>query len=562
MSLISELVPPKITIPNLLQILKKKELILNKNHDIYTINHPLEIIINSNNLNKFIETENGYKNNSFIYIARVGAKFDGHFLADTILKTNNYFIGNPENINLIAQKSNFSDDWTKKIISNKYFIPVNNIEESIGILFEYALNINKSKIHTIAVTGTNGKTSVVQICSQILKLLTNKKNTKIGTLGIEIGEVKLKSSHITTPDYPSFLEILNLSEKNNIQNVIMEATSHGLIENRLGNWKVDTAIFTNLTQDHLDYHGTIEEYKSAKMKLFQNYLKEDGNAVICTNNSDWELFTKISIGSKRKIIGVGHEKYSNYFLKTYQKYFQTTYYLSITDSKSSLTGISGNLKLQDHSNIMENTFFSAPLIGDFQIDNLSCAIGALICEGYTITEISKILKKINNIPGRLEIINKHIKKKNKNPTVLIDYAHTPDALNKVLHICKNVLKNEGQGKLITVFGCGGNRDKLKRPLMGKIASILSDTVVVTSDNPRNEEPNKIIDDIFEGISGNKNCLRELDRKKAIELAIHSGGQFDLILVAGKGHEDYQIIGEKKFPFSDAKIALSVLRKEN
>jgi UDP-N-acetylmuramoyl-L-alanyl-D-glutamate--2,6-diaminopimelate ligase len=562
MSLKYKIEPPKTSIYEVLNSLRKESLLIKNDSSISKNDQFLEIFINSKELDKFIENNNEYKKNSFIYIARVGAKFDGHILAEKVLFSGNFFIGKPENIKLIANKNKYPNEWFLKIISHQNFISVNDIEKSINILLEESFKINNDQFNTIAVTGTNGKTSVVQICSQILELLTKEKNVRIGTLGIQIGEETLDVSHVTTPDYPSLLHILNLSQKNNIQRVIMEATSHGLIENRLGNWKIDTAIFTNLTQDHLDYHGTMENYREAKLKLFSHYLKEDGYAIICTNNLDWEMFVKSASGTKRKLIGVGYEKCSEYFLKTYHFYFESIYYLSITDQRSSLLGVSGTIKLQNQSKNLEKTIFNAPLIGDFQFDNLLCSIGAILCEGYSVNEISKKLINIKNIPGRLEIINANKNQNSKFPTVLVDYAHSPDALEKAIQVCKNVLYHEGRGKLITVFGCGGERDKSKRPIMGKIASTLSDEVIVTSDNPRREEPSKIIDDIFSGIPCNNKCLREIDRKKAIELAIHSGKQFDLILVAGKGHEDYQIIGETKFPFSDAQIALSALREEN
>lgn len=554
--------PPISSICEVLNSLEKENLLIKNDPCIRKNDQSIEICINSKELNKFFENNNEYKKNSFIYIARVGAKFDGHILAEKILSSGNFFIGKIENIQLIAQKNNQPSDWFLKVASHQNFISVNDVEKSIDILFEKLFKINHDQFNTIAVTGTNGKTSVVQICSQILELLTKEKNVRIGTLGVQIGEETLEVSHVTTPDYPSLLHILNLSQKNNIHKIIMEATSHGLIENRLGNWKVDTAIFTNLTQDHLDYHGTMENYRNAKLKLFHYYLKENGFAIICTNNLDWEIFAKTAVGMKRKLIGVGYENCSTYFLKTFSPYFESIYYLSITDQKSSLLGVSGTLKLQNQLTTLEKTVFYAPLIGDFQFDNLLCAMGVAFSEGFSIHEISQKLINIKNIPGRLEIINLNKNQKNKFPTVLVDYAHSPDALEKAIQVCNNILSQEGQGKLITVFGCGGERDKSKRPIMGKIASTLSDRVIITSDNPRREEPSKIIDDIFTGITNKDKCLREVDRKKAIELAIHSGKQFDLILVAGKGHEDYQIIGETKFPFSDAQIALSVLREEN
>jgi UDP-N-acetylmuramoyl-L-alanyl-D-glutamate--2,6-diaminopimelate ligase len=192
-----------------------------------------------------------------------------------------------------------------------------------------------------------------------------------------------------------------------------------------------------------------------------------------------------------------------------------------------------------------------------------CAIAAILSFGFSLQEIvQKALKGVLPIPGRLERVEPqgpHIHKLRNLPTVLIDYAHTPDALEKAIKICKLILAQRQQGKLLTVFGCGGDRDKDKRPLMGKLACELSDVVIVTSDNPRSEDPLKIIEEIC--VVDAAHCFREADRKKAIELAIKLGKKFDLILIAGKGHEDYQIIGDLKYPFSDAKIASQALFKE-
>lgn len=553
---------PSCTLENAIHVLKNEDLLV---YDIPINNKlksPLDIIINSNELKKFKVNDDLLKEESFIYIARVGKKFDGHSLIEKILSSKNYFIGNEENVFDLAKKNNYSEDLLLKIINNPYFIKVKNTEKSINLLFEKCYQINNEHFNTIAVTGTNGKTSVVQICSQIFELLTAKSCLRIGTLGLQIGEYSMESSHVTTPDYPALLSIINLCQKINIDKIVMEATSHGLLEKRLGNWKVNTAIFTNLTQDHLDYHGTMDNYRNAKLKLFDEYLNKSGCAIICTNNFDWEFFAKHAAGNKRTLIGVGNENISKSFFSTFKNLYKSLLYLSITDQKSSLKGISGTLILRDCHKIIESEYFSAPIIGNFQFDNIMCSIAAMINDGFKISEISKKLANIKNIPGRLEIIKHKTEIDNKFPTVLVDYAHSPDALEKAILVCKNILSLEGRGKLITVFGCGGDRDKTKRPIMGKIASTLSDKVIVTSDNPRKEDPGKIIDDIFTGINSNNNCFRESDRKKAIEFAIQSAEQFDLILVAGKGHEDYQIIGETKYPFSDSQIALSILSKEN
>ncbi len=539
-----------------LEILNKITNKKNSNHQIEN----LEVIINSKQLHKYKKNSNTYLENSFVYFARVGNKFDGNSLVEEIINSKNFFISTKKNISTYAIKNKLSDEYINRIMSSQYFLTVDNIEESLNKALEIIYNFKKDYLHTIAVTGTNGKTSTVQICSQLYENPSNDNSLRIGTLGLQIKEQVIESSHVTTPDYPSFLQILNYCYKNNISQIIMETTSHGLEENRINNWAVDIAVFTNLTQDHLDFHGTMEAYRNAKLKLFTTHLKTSGCAIICLNNEEWPYFCEASISPSRTLIAIGLPEQAKNIFKKYNNQFKKIYSLEIHESKSTLSGITAIINYKDSDNIISEFKFETPLIGEFQLYNILCAIAAMIYKGFSPEKIAQNLLTLKNIPGRLEVIKSQHSK--KFPTVLIDYAHSPDALEKAILVCKEILVKENKGKLVTVFGCGGDRDKTKRALMGEIAAKLSDRVIVTSDNPRTEDPNKIIDDIFSGIRYNVDkCTREIDRKKAIELAIQSSCEFDLVLVAGKGHEDYQIIGEKKYPFSDSLIAKSLLTEE-
>ncbi|WP_186646399.1 UDP-N-acetylmuramoyl-L-alanyl-D-glutamate--2,6-diaminopimelate ligase [Fluviispira vulneris] len=562
MSVKFKLTHPKISMYDIFMIKELKDILLSNKTDFINKSQ-CDIFLNSADAENQLKIQPLSREPHFIYIARRGNRFNGNIFAEKILESGNIFIGNPKFIYELKESLNKTNEWVESILSNPHFIAVNNVELAINYIIEYAYKIDNNKFQTIGITGTNGKTSVTQITGQIIEHLSHEEVLKIGTLGMQIGEESLAGSHVTTPDYPTLLSIINVIDKKNINKIIMETTSHGLKENRLGNWKVDTAVFTNLTQDHLDYHKTMLDYKESKEKLFSQFLKVDGTAVICTHNDNWNSFVESSFNKKRTLIGVGNSLLCDSFINSYKNHFNKTYYLYFKDKKSSLNGISGTFCLQ--SDFMNKTIeikFYCPLIGDFQFENILCSIACAISFNYDPNEIISSLKNIKNIPGRLEVIHAENDKLNNNlPTVLIDYAHTPDALEKAILVCKNILKSENKGRLITVFGCGGDRDKSKRPLMGKISSELSDVTIITSDNPRTENPEKIVDEIFVGVLDKAKCLKIIDRKSAIESAIQKGNANDLILVAGKGHEDYQIIGETKHPFSDALIARSVLSKE-
>jgi UDP-N-acetylmuramyl-tripeptide synthetase len=547
----------KISLEKLFKILQKNNLTNSKK--ISQTKKMFNIFINSKDINKYY-TKN-IKKDSFIYFSRHGEKFDGHQLAEDIIASKNYFVGNHERLIFIAEKNKYSSDWVSKIISNKYFINVKDVEKSIYAIFENYYLSKSKKLCIIAVTGTNGKTSVVQLISQLIHEISNEDSIRIGTFGIQYKNHILESSHVTTPDYPMMLQILNLAHKINTNKIIMEATSHGLNENRLGNIKVDVSIFTNLTQDHLDYHKNMNNYLKAKLLLFKNKLKNDGTAIVCTNNDYWENFAESAIGKKRILVGIGSKNTLKVFFEKFSKKFKEIKFITVNNSVSSFSGICGLIELYGKNGLIAQSSFKSSLIGSFQFDNLLCALATQLIRGFSLSEITKKISNIKNVSGRLEVVKLSNQSLTNQPTVIVDYAHTPDALEKVLKTCRDILKNTSKGKLITVFGCGGDRDATKRPIMGKIASELSDLVIITSDNPRTEDPVKIIADICFGIQNLKNCFKYVDRKSAIKYAIQIATANDFVIIAGKGHENYQIIGENKISFSDSKIALSILQEE-
>lgn len=556
----------KINIKKAIQILTKKNLLSCISNSVYQISNECELkifyhsrdvedFLNSPSAASFIQRDIP----AFIYIARSGKTFNGHFFAEKVLHSKNIFIGD---INRTKENIDNID-----LLKQDYFIGVKDIEEALNSLLQEAYALDLSIFTFIGVTGTNGKTSVVQISAQMLEIICKKHVLKIGTLGMEIGDQKLEGSHVTTPDFPAFISILDSAYKENINKVVMEITSHALKENRLADLKIDVGVFTNLTQDHIDFHGSMEDYRSSKEKLFTHLLSENGTAVININNHEYPHFIKAASGKKRSLILVGNANSVCSTSKKFFTHFASIRYLelSVENQKSDLTGISGHLSFKNQDGkILEQHFYKCQLLGEFQQENVLCSIGIILALGFSLENACHVLSHIKNIPGRLELIKptsrKNITSKKSLPNVVIDYAHTPDALEKSILACKNLLSSKG--KITTVFGCGGDRDSSKRAMMGKIASRFSDFVIVTSDNPRTEDPDKIIHDIFMGIDKKQHCKKQKDRKNAIIDAITNASENDLVLVAGKGHENYQIIGEIKYPFSDEKIVQKMLDGES
>ncbi len=351
----------------------------------------------------------------------------------------------------------------------------------------------------IAVTGTNGKTSVADLFYQILSL--NKiPVASIGTLGIKYKK-KIIKSNLTTPDTILLHHSLSNIKKEKIDNVIIEASSHGLHQKRMNNLNLRAGIFTNFSQDHLDYHKTMKSYFNSKLILFKHLLKKKKNIISDKSIKEFQILKKISRSKKLKLVEI--ESIKNRLEK--------------------------NFKFKD--------------IG-FHIKNLSMAIAAARLCGINEKKIFSTLKKIKDVNGRLELV----KVFTNNVKVYIDFAHTPDALNKAIESLKNI----EAGKVSLVFGCGGNRDKSKRPLMGKIASDNCEKIYVTDDNPRKEKPDTIRKEIIKNIK-NKNCFNIGNRAKAIKFAILNADPNEIILIAGKGHEDEQIYKNKTISISDKQL---------
>jgi UDP-N-acetylmuramoyl-L-alanyl-D-glutamate--2,6-diaminopimelate ligase len=404
-----------------------------------------------------------------------------------------------------------------------------NVDKNIFYVQDLAINLvkiaqyyyNNLPGNLVAVTGTNGKTSIVNFVKQLYCLL-KKPVATIGTMGSNINlldkVIKLDSTH-TTPDILSFYDVANRAKSSGCDNLIFEASSHAIAQKRIAGVKVKIAAFSNLSQDHLDYHQNMENYFAAKAKLFSNYLHNDGIAII---NSDSEYAIKLADICKQRSI--------NCFF-----YGKKALDLKLLPLNNEVI----NLLYKDH--IYQ---FNFNLKGEFQLYNLLCAIAILLHNGFKISDIITQIPHLKAVEGRMEEI-----KIRDNFRVFIDYAHTPDGLENVLKSVAGFSKR----KIILVFGCGGDRDKGKRSLMAKIASKYSDYIIVTDDNPRNEDPQEIRTQILNKINNKDNVIEIANRKAAIIKALNIAKQDDIILITGKGHEKYQIINNKKYFFSDSCI---------
>ncbi len=412
------------------------------------------------------------------------------------------------------------EEFPEDINENIYYIKVNNSRTVLSQLAHNYFDRPAEKLDIYGVTGTNGKTTITFILNQIYEALGYRTGI-IGTTGIFIGNKKIEASH-TTPESLELAEILAEMLSSGIQKVFMEVSSHALVQSRADNITFKTGIFTNLSHEHLDYHNTMEEYAEAKGILFSR-IRPDAFAII---NGDDEFANQVTQkSSTNNIIKIGRKTSNN---------------ATITKETSKISGMDFNLSYK------EEISFTTSLIGKFNIDNLSMALLVPLLEEEDKTKIASAVSAVKGAPGRMERINL------KNGAVaLIDYAHTPDALEKALKAAKDVLLESGsEGKLISVFGCGGDRDKTKRPLMGRISTETAHFSIVTDDNPRTESPEQIRKEIFGGIKVRRNCCEIPGRAEAIKIAYQISMEGDIILIAGKGHETYQILGTTKHHFDD------------
>lgn len=439
-----------------------------------------------------------------VFIALEGSIVDGHtFISKAI-----------EN----GAKTILVEKDVDKVEGMNYFL-VDGLREKMGIIASNFYGYPQNQLKIVGVTGTNGKTTTTYILESILG---EKNVARIGTVEYKIGDEIIPAPNTT----PSSLEIIKICKKaleKNIKYLIMEVSSHGLDIGRVNMLRFEAGIFTNLTLDHLDYHKTMENYYLAKRKLF-DLVKDKKNSIINIDDEYGKRYLEYTNGIS---YGIGQGDIQGEIKQITREGQEVTIKIFEKEYKINLR-----------------------LLGRYNLSNLLGAIGAVKTLGLSDEEIISKIPLIHGAPGRFEPV-----KIDRDFTVIVDYAHTGDALENILKSINEFKAN----RVITVFGCGGDRDKTKRPIMGGIAEKYSDIVIVTSDNPRTEDPEEIIKDIVVGLT-KENHIIEIHREKAIEKAISLAEKNDIILIAGKGHENYQVIGREKIHFDDKEEVIKAIKK--
>ncbi len=434
-----------------------------------------------------------------VFVCIEGARFDGHTFAEKALEAGASAVVVTRDLGLDGQ------------------VIVENSREAYAVMCKNFYGASVDKLKVIGITGTNGKTTTAFVIKDILKAL-GVESGLIGTVKNMVGEKEFHTE-LTTPDPYDMHNLFKMMVDDGIKYCIMETSSQAFHQMRLAGISFNTGVFTNLSQDHLDYHGTIEEYKACKKTLFLNSQK------IIMNNDDEESEYMLS-GVNASVVKYGIKTDAHLRAEKIELYSDRVEY--------NLNG--------------EKVVFYIP--GDFSVYNSLAAIGAVCSLGYDLKTVINAASQAQSVKGRVELL-----KTNTDYSVIIDYAHTPDGLEKAL----NAVRGFTKGRVITLFGCGGDRDKTKRPKMGRTATDLSDIVVVTTDNPRTEIPEEIIKDILIGTVGSKaEVVTVTDRTEAIRYALSIAKKGDTVVLAGKGHETYQVIGKERIHYDEREIVKNIL----
>ena len=460
-------------------------------------------------------------NEGYLFVALSGERADGHSYIDSAVENGAQA--------LIVEKQT-------EIRSKK--VSIAQVDDSRAALALVAANYYKhptKEFTLVGITGTNGKTTITYLLESIWNY-ERRKSGIIGTIDYRFAG-NVNDSAMTTPEALDLMRMFREMKDAGVEVVAMEASSHAIDRQRILACQFDAAVFTNLTQDHLDYHESMESYFEVKKELFTKYLADSGkeNKFSIINIDDPYGARLLSDTSGEKVsYSIGNNSATVY----------------AKSSKITENGIEATIATPKGDALIKSTLF-----GEHNLSNILAAVATAVSLGSELDSIEKGLSNISSVPGRLETIPNQL-----GINVLVDYAHTPDALKNVLLAARPLTK----GDLILVFGAGGDRDNAKRPQMGKIGKELSDILIVTSDNPRTEDPEIILDHIENGVleagKENKSYHRIADRAEAIKLAINTAKNNDTVLIAGKGHEDYQIIGTTKYPFDDREISRSALKE--
>lgn len=467
-----------------------------------------------------------------LFIALSGGKFDGrNFIASAIES-------GAVAVLVEADKAWQGVDW----LDDVPVVAVENLAQRVSAIAGYFYGDPSAHFRLIGITGTNGKTTCSLLLGQVCALLQTRAAV-VGTIGYGLLDAEalaplsqqlgaLHTTGLTTPDPIALQNILAQLRLQQAKTLAIEVSSHSLQQHRVAALHFDTAIFTNLTQDHLDYHGDLASYGRAKQQL----LMMSGLRFAIMNADDtWaqSLVDKTPVGVKA----------ITYSVRNVTDVYATNIVLDSAGASAQIVTPWGEGELR------------SPLLGEFNLGNLLAVIAAVCVDGIPLADVLAVVPQLHPAPGRMQAIV--LEQSEQDISVIVDYAHTPDALDNTL----NAIRQHNPGRVWTVFGCGGDRDKTKRPLMGRIAERLSDYVIVTNDNPRTEDPALIAADILRGMHNAHGCLVIAERAQAIDLAVQQAKAGDVVLIAGKGHEDYQIFAAQTLPFSDVKQArLSLQRR--
>ena len=488
---------------------------------------------------KGVEYDSRKIKEDFIFVAMTGNTVDGHNFIQKAIDNGAKIIITEKNINISEYKN--ADDVS--------FILVKNIRKKLGIIASNYYGYPQNKIKIIGITGTNGKTTSSFILENILE-----KTARIGTTGNRILDEEFETVN-TTPESLELIKLIDKSVKKGADYFIMEVSSHALEIGRVDMLKFDSAIFTNLTQDHLDFHKTIENYFNAKKKIF-SMLRNDKNNGKGIINIDDEHGAKIySEKNKDDYISVSIKNEEADILGDILNYTNNGMKVKI-NLKNYFKKINSNLKNKDEA-YEEEYKFEMGLVGEYNLYNVLGCIASALSFGIKMNDIIKKLETMPAVPGRFETIKNNIEAR-----IVVDFAHTDDGLLNVGKTLKQITDNQ----VITIFGAGGDRDHEKRPKMAKAAIQFSDYIILTSDNPRRENPINILADIEKGLIDEKypfdKYLIISDRERAIKHGIKLLKKGDSLLIAGKGHENYQIIGTQKIHFDDRETVRNILEEEN
>lgn len=448
----------------------------------------------------------------FLFVCTKGAVEDGHqYIAAAIER-------GASAIMIEDEQEQYADGVT--------YIKVPSTARAASIIVDTFFDSPTTKLNVIGVTGTNGKTTTTNLIEHILN--ANQRNTGvIGTIDIRYNEYR-EAAKLTTPLCYDLQHYFQKMVEAEVEYVAMEVSSHSLDLGRVHGCRFKTAVFTNLTQDHLDYHHTMEEYGEAKSLLFAQLGNDYARAAYAVLNADDPWSERYAKKTAAQIITYGINEQADVRATN----------IEISANGTSFTAVTPSGELELHTK----------LIGHFNVYNMLAAISAVLPEGLSLTQIKDALEQVDGVEGRFESVQL-----GQPFAIVVDYAHTPDSLENVLQTARQLTDK----KLICVVGCGGDRDRSKRPLMASIAAELADQAIFTSDNPRTEDPAAILNDMTSALTA-ANYTAIIDRKAAIEQAIESAEAGDIVIIAGKGHEKYQIIGTEITHFDDKEVSINKL----